>query len=131
MTRFARVRDLQSGLDRSSPDSLDAAVERVTDAVRSAGERGVLLVNLGGPGQGDARRQRPIPLSGDDPGTDTGGRPDVEIRCSDGTFWRMIDGSYSPVEAYREGKLRVRGDEPLAKRVLRHLAGPDGSVDCM
>jgi putative sterol carrier protein len=70
-------------------------------------------------------------LAGEADGAEPTGQPDVEIRCSGETLWRMLDGSYSPVEAFREGQLRVRGDDDLAKRVLRHIAGPDGSVDCI
>jgi hypothetical protein len=58
-------------------------------------------------------------------------RPEVEVLASVETFWRLVDGSYSPVEAWRDGRLRIRGDEQLGKRVLRHLAGPEGKVDCI
>jgi putative sterol carrier protein len=58
------------------------------------------------------------------------GSPDATVRCSAGTLWRLLDGSYSPVEAFRDGLMQLDGDERAAKRLLRHLAGPDGLVDC-
>ena len=133
-TTYARIKNLLSGLKFTDEDSLASAVERLSAAVPAAGEPGRFRLSLGDPGDVDGRWRRTIPLEGgavlnDDEGVPTGGA-DVEIRCAADTFWRMLDGSYPPVQAYRDGMARVRGDEALAKRLLRHLAGSEGSVDC-
>jgi putative sterol carrier protein len=122
--------DLLAGLDGPGPDSMDAAVGRLAAAVPAAGHRGRLLLSLGSPDEVDARRLKSISLAAGEILDGASGRPDLEIRCSDETLWAMLSGSFSPVEAFRDGKLRVRGDEQLGKKVLRHLAGPEGSVDC-
>jgi putative sterol carrier protein len=53
----------------------------------------------------------------------------MEVVTSEATWRRLANGSYSPVQAFLDGALRVRGDVALGKRVLRHLGEPGGTVD--
>ncbi len=55
--------------------------------------------------------------------------PALEIVAKGDTYRRMADGSYSPLEAFLDGKMRVRGDADLGKRLLRKLGQPGGIVD--
>lgn len=130
MGTYARVPSLVEGLDRSADADLQKVMERVAAGVGDAGERGALQVSLGADEDGAERRGWTISLEGHEARAGRVERPDVEMLASVETFWRLVDGSYSPVEAWRDGRLRVRGDEQLGKRVLRHLAGPEGKVDC-
>jgi putative sterol carrier protein len=127
---YARVRDLADGLDRASDVDLDRVVTRIADAVRDAGERGVLQIDLGGDEEIETRRGWTVALADRQSGRGRVDLADVEVITSVETFWRLVEGSYSPVEAFRDGRMRVRGNEALAKRILRHLAGPDGRVGC-
>jgi len=133
VSEYARVKNLVSGIEQTAPDSLDRAFERVHAAVQTSGEHGTLAVSVGG-GQGDPpRRVFPVtigagPADAGGPGSATPAK--VTVLCSRATLWRLLEGSYSPVEAFRDGLMRVQGDDKLAKRLLRHLAGPDGLVDC-
>jgi hypothetical protein len=38
-------------------------------------------------------------------------------------FYRVTDGSYSPVQAYLDGKLKLLGNVNVGKRLIAHLAG--------
>jgi putative sterol carrier protein len=120
---YARLPDLADGLDRAAPTGLDSAIDRLRAAAKTAGEQRMLQLSIGGPG-GQARREVDVAMA------DGAGTPDVTVRCSADTLWRLLDGSYSPVEAFRDGQMQLDGDEKAAKRLLRHLAGPDGLVDC-
>lgn len=51
-------------------------------------------------------------------------RPDLELIASEETFDRIGRGDFSPVDAFREGNMRIRGDHDLAKRILDDLAAP-------
>jgi putative sterol carrier protein len=55
--------------------------------------------------------------------------PDLEIVTRAETWDCIADGSLSPLEAFLGGRLRLRGDAELAKRIVRHLAADDGEVD--
>lgn len=52
----------------------------------------------------------------------SGERPDIEIITRAETWWDIADGELSPLEAFVSGRLRVRGDIGLARRVLIDLA---------
>jgi putative sterol carrier protein len=87
----------------------------------------MLQLSIGEP-DGQARRDLDIAMDdGIQPGD---GTPDVTVGCSVNTLWRLLDGSYSPVEAFRDGLMFLSGDDKAAKRLLRHLAGPNGLVGC-
>ena len=45
------------------------------------------------------------------------------------SFRRIAEGSYSPVQAYLDGKIHLHGDVDLAKRVILHLAISGDQVD--
>lgn len=127
MRGYALVRSLtEAGGDA------EQAVKRFATAAGGAGESGTMRLSLGGPEEGDARREWVVSL---DEG-EAEERPDrslrsaIEVVTAPETFQRMAAGSYSPVQAFLDGLLRVRGDVGLGKRILRHLAGPEGRVDC-
>lgn len=44
------------------------------------------------------------------------------------TFRRVAEGSYSPLQAYMDKRLGVRGDVDLGRRMIQHLAGPGAQV---
>ena len=56
--------------------------------------------------------------------------PDLEIITTQDVFDRLAGGSYSPVQAFCDGNMRVRGDIELGKRLLAHLAGSGTQIDC-
>jgi putative sterol carrier protein len=125
MNTYALVRSLTDG----HGNDVDLTMELLANAISGVGEQGALQLSLGGTDEGEQRRTWTLSL---DEGASADGSvtSDVTLLTAPETFQRMAEGTYSPVQAFLDGKLRVRGDIDLAKRILRHLAGPDGRVDC-
>jgi putative sterol carrier protein len=48
--------------------------------------------------------------------------PDVHIIVSRTTWQEIAEGDRSPIDAFLSGKLRVRGDTDLAKRLFKRVA---------
>ncbi|MEU5877661.1 SCP2 sterol-binding domain-containing protein [Spirillospora sp. NPDC047279] len=105
-------------------------MERLAADLKGGGvdDKVVLQVSVGADDATDDRRY--LTASPGRAGGDRVSRPDVEVVIAPETFWKMAEGAYSPVAALQDGRLRLRGDMTLAKRLLRFLAGPGGSVDC-
>lgn len=57
------------------------------------------------------------------------GRPTCEILGSSKTLGEIAAGRLSPVDAYLQGKLRIRGDLKYAKRVYARSAQSKGKRD--
>jgi putative sterol carrier protein len=51
--------------------------------------------------------------------------PDFEIIAKAETWWQIADGSLSPLRAFTQGKMRVRGNIELGERVLMRLASSE------
>jgi putative sterol carrier protein len=49
-------------------------------------------------------------------------KPDFEIITDAETWWQVADGKLSPFRAFLQGKMRVRGDVELGKRVLARIS---------
>ncbi|MCA1675343.1 MAG: SCP2 sterol-binding domain-containing protein [Actinobacteria bacterium] len=128
MSTYALVRSLTDG----QGSDVDLTVERLATAVSDAGDRGSMQLSLGADEEGSERSVWTLSLDEATAKRSTTGSvaSDITLLTAPETFQRMAEGSYSPVQAFLDGKLRVRGDMDLAKRILRHLAGPDGRVDC-
>jgi putative sterol carrier protein len=52
--------------------------------------------------------------------------PDFEIITKAETWWQIAGGSLSPLRAFTQGKMRVRGNIELGKRLLQRLASSEG-----
>jgi putative sterol carrier protein len=56
-------------------------------------------------------------------------KPDLEIITKVETWLQMAGGKLSPLIAFARGKMRIRGDEKLGKRLLKQLASSEGKTD--
>jgi len=56
-------------------------------------------------------------------------KPSLEIITKVETWLQIAGGKLSPLIAFARGKMRVRGDEKLGKRLLRQLASSEGQID--
>jgi hypothetical protein len=56
-------------------------------------------------------------------------KPTLVVITTSRTFRQMAEGSYSPVQAYVDGRLHLQGDVGLGKRVILHLAGSGTDVN--
>ena len=132
MSKYARMRPLTPGHQgQMSPLDLESTVRRMSEQLGAAGERGTLRLAMGDNDGNAPREVWDIALvEGTARSGEHAGGGDVEVLTAPATFAQFADGSYSPVQAFLDGKLRIRGDVDVAKRLLRHLAGPEGRVDC-
>jgi SCP-2 sterol transfer family len=48
--------------------------------------------------------------------------PDLEVLASEETWWLIAEGALSPLEAFRKGAIRVRGDLKVAARFARQVS---------
>lgn len=55
--------------------------------------------------------------------------PEFEIITKSETWWQIAQGSLSPLRAFIQGKMRVRGNIELGKRLLKQLASPEDLSD--
>ncbi len=56
-------------------------------------------------------------------------KPDLEIITTAETWLQIAGGKLSPLVAFARGKMRIRGDEKLGKRLLKQLASSEGRTD--
>jgi hypothetical protein len=56
-------------------------------------------------------------------------KPTLTVITTAKTFRHMADGTYSPVQAYLDGKLHLQGDVGLGKKVILHLADSGTNVN--
>ena len=54
---------------------------------------------------------------------------DVEVITTPETWLAIASGELAPLDAFTGGKMRVRGDYQLARRVMAHLAAGPGRTD--
>jgi putative sterol carrier protein len=67
--------------------------------------------------------------------TDSGGRvhprnvtnPTLVVITTANTFYRITDGSYSPLQAYADNKLKVLGNVELARQIIKILSDGTGN----
>jgi putative sterol carrier protein len=113
-------------LAEPSAGQLDSTFNKLAEFLADAGEKGDLLFRL----VGDGPRQYSVSLGKDKP---TVGRkadhPALEVVVTAQVWQQIAAAEISPLTALIEGKLRVRGDLELGKRLLRHLAGSEGRVE--
>jgi len=58
--------------------------------------------------------------------TDQAAKADIELITTPETWWEIAAGKLAPHEAFRRGRMRVRGDFGLAQDLLKHAAGSRG-----
>jgi hypothetical protein len=56
-------------------------------------------------------------------------QPRFEIITRKETALRMAEGTLSPLAAFYDGQMRIRGDIELGKRLLTHLGNPKGRME--
>ena len=56
------------------------------------------------------------------------GKPNLSVIVDNATFVSIAKGTYSPFQAYLDGKLRPVGDVGLGKRMIAHLSPPDATA---
>lgn len=124
MTQYAR---LQLLLD---PDleQLDNTFERLREMVEGSGEQGRVQVHL----LDDAEHHYfafEMTKGSCHLSSERLEGPDLEIITAPDTWKQIAEGKLSPMDAFGRGKMRIRGDVELAKRLYRHLAAGEGPTE--
>ncbi len=129
MTQYATLRDFARVTVKRSPDGLKHTLEQVAKALADSGEKGLVQVRI--LGEQELRHfhfklaPKRCTLQ-----TERVEKPTLELIARNETAWNVLDGSLSPLDAFRQGKVRVRGDVALGLRLLRQLASsPNAKFD--
>jgi len=129
MTQYATLRDFVGDRTKRSPDELEQALERVAKALDDSGEEGLVQLRiLSEPGPRHLHFKltpKRCTLQ-----MEEAEKPTLELVARDETAWSILDGSLSPLEAFLRGKMRIRGEVALGRRLLRRLASsPNAKFD--
>ncbi len=125
MQRYAILRSLVEPAKRD----LGATCHRLAELLADAGEQGTVQLNVR---EGEAEHVYSFEL-GQKQAVNravAGPRPPtLQIVTAAETWWPIAEGRLSPLEAFAQGKLRVRGDTALGTRLVRKLAAGAGMVE--
>lgn len=131
MERFATLRPLTSRRRNDIGDTLHELAGRMAGTeekgrvqLRLVGleDEPTFTVELGAKRAKSARGTKAAARKRDE-------RPDLEIVTHAETWSCIAEGTLSPLDAFLSGRLFLRGDAYLAKRLVRHLASEGGIVD--
>lgn len=129
MRQFATLRNFVEDTPKRAPDEFGPALEQVANALAGSGEKGYVQLRI-------VSRPEPFYACLDlSPKQCTMRfekveKPNLELITSDDTAWRILEGSLSPLEAFLRGKMRIRGDAVLGKRLLQIIASsPEAEFD--
>jgi putative sterol carrier protein len=124
MKRYATFKPLTG----RSHDDIGGSLRRMASALSKARERGRIHLRLAG-ATGESVWTVALGAKAPKVTAKAEGRPTVEIVTREETWARIADGVLSPLEAFVTGKLRLRGDAALAKRLVRTLSGNEGETE--
>lgn len=107
--------------------TIEVSLERLAELLGEAGEEAVVQCTIAV--DEEARRFRLDVGEGacelTEAATD---RPDLEIITGRAAWQDIAEGELSPLEAFTDGRLRIRGDVELGVRLLRSVAADGGAV---
>jgi putative sterol carrier protein len=118
---------LRSLTERRESD-LDGTFQRMAELLDKTGEHALLQIRV----LNDEKHLHwclELDEQGSRVRTELVQHPDFEVVTRAETWWQIAEGSLSPLEAFTRGKMKVRGDVELGKRILRRLAASEGIVD--
>ena len=115
-------------LIESSASDLKPTFERLTDLLGDSGESAVVQFRIVDRSSRAAWTIQIRPKSSrllSQPAE----QPDLEIVLRATTWQEIADGELSPIAAFRGGRMRVRGDYELGRRLLGRIAAPDSRLE--
>jgi hypothetical protein len=123
MTRYARIRPLTA----QRGEDIGETFRRLGDSLRGSDLFGTLKCTILG-----AEETRHWVLEFQDGdcalGRDAANIPDLEIITPEATWLEIAGGHLSPLDAFTQGRFRIRGDTQLGSKLLRHLREGGGAV---
>ena len=118
-------------LTEASETSVEAILATVADRLRGFAENTTVELRVLPNGDaGGTRAVHTLRLTGDDASVHSGAaaKPALVAITTLDTFHRMADGTYAPVQAFLDGKLRLGGNVDLGRRIIDHLAPTDNQT---
>ena len=117
---YIRLRDL----GMKAGESVKDVIQRNLSQLRGLNEKAVVQLRITGlDKQTPERYSIALTPSGASLQTQDFPKPTLAAILSSDTFTRIANGSYSPVQAYVDGKLKLIGNVDVGKRLIRHMAG--------
>jgi SCP-2 sterol transfer family protein len=104
-------------------EPIEDVLQRGVDELRGLGEEATVELRLIGGENAGARSIYSVRLTsaGAVLHTERTKSPTLVLITTAKAFLDMADGSYSPVQACLDGKLKLQGNADLARRIIRHL----------
>lgn len=100
--------------------------EQMTQALHGASFSGVVRFTLIGDPQAQSFT---ISLHGGDTKLeDKAKKVDLEVIMQPETWLGIAEGKLAPLDAFTQGKMRVRGDYKLGQRIMKRLAADNGRM---
>lgn len=124
MTEYVTIRSLT----QHSENDIDQSFERLVEQLNNTGESALIQFRVLSEGK-RAFKGLKLTKQGCRMSNQEYDKPNLEVIMSSDTWMKIASGSYSPLEAFIQGKMRIRGDEALGKRILQRLASSDGKID--
>lgn len=99
-------------------------IERNLDQLRGLKQKATVQLRITGVEKGTPERYSvALTPSGASLQTEHFTKPTLAVILSQDTFSRIASGSYSPVQAYVDGTLRLIGNVEIGKAIIVHLTG--------
>ncbi len=122
MVKYAKLRRLME----PRAEDLDQTFQRLAYSLQNSGKTATVQCTILG---GDKPRHWSLELRGRECRVgDPVKVPDLEIITKDATWWEIAEGKLSPLDAFREGRLRILGDTQLGSHLLKLAAEGGGAV---
>jgi putative sterol carrier protein len=119
MRYYPKIKKL---LRRTAAD-VDGVLQELTNALERSKDKGIFRITIV-----DDRQTKSHDLvygSGKCRVRKAGkGRPNFEVRTDLETFYGMAEGQLSPIEAYYNGKMQIRGKLAYGRTILELIAAP-------
>lgn len=120
---FIKLRKLTTRDD----EPIEAILERGVSYLQGLKEKATLQLRISGVGDKRGSSTHFILLTPSGSSLQTGAvadtKPTLVAIINSEAFYRVAEGSYSPVQAYLDGKLKLLGNVNVGKRLITHLAG--------
>lgn len=125
MAAYAKLRPLTEPREKN----LDETFQRLTYSLRDSGKTATVQCTIL---VGDTSRRWTLNLQGSDCRlqSEPVKKPDQEIITRDTTWWEIAEGNLSPLEAFRQGRLRILGDTKLGSHLLSLAADGGAAAIC-
>ncbi len=125
---FVKFRPL---LTTVASSQLAASFDRMAESLKGASFSGIARFTLVGDPQTQSftisLQERSAKVESD--AKSPSEKVDIEIITTPETWLAIAEGKLAPLDAFTQGKMRVRGDYKLGQRIMKQLAADDGRLD--